>query len=54
VTLVARLLALTGLALLFVGMPIAAYAVVGHWLAPVVVLVVAYGCFTMVTRDWEP
>jgi predicted membrane-bound dolichyl-phosphate-mannose-protein mannosyltransferase len=54
VTLFARLLALAGLALLFMGMPIAAYIGVGHWLAPVIVFVLAGWCFSVVTRDWEP
>jgi heme A synthase len=52
VTVLARLFAVAGLGLLFVGFPVAAYAVVGHWLAPVIVFVVACICVRVVAGDW--
>jgi protein-S-isoprenylcysteine O-methyltransferase Ste14 len=52
VTVFAQGLALLGLFALFVGMPIAAWVVVGHWLAPLVVCALAVACTNAFTRDW--
>ena len=52
-TVFARLVLLLALLAFFVGVPVLAYSVVGHWLAPVVAALVCVGTWSLVFSGSE-